>query len=102
MMAYYQAVNYGDQYSYIFPVSGSLSYDQLGDGESSPGAQVHAYHGKSDSVVSFSGGKRAVKILNEEGVTVDLTEFKGGHHGIFNEMKLQITKVIEEKIDSLR
>lgn len=102
MMAYYQAVNYGDKYSYIFPVSGNLSYDQLGEEESNPGAPVHAFHGKSDSVVSFSGGKKAVKILEEQGVEVEFTVFKGGHHGIFIEMKSQITQDIEEKIDSLR
>lgn len=97
MMAYYQAVNYGDMYSYIFPVSGNLSYDQLGEGDSTPGAPVHAFHGKSDSIVSFSGGKQAVKILEEQGVAVKFTEFKGGHHGIFIEMKSQITQAIEEK-----
>jgi predicted esterase len=101
MMAYYQAVNYGDQYSYIFPVSGQLSYDQLGNGDSRPGAHVHAFHGKSDNVVSFSGGSNAVVILQEQGVDVEFTEFDGGHHGIFTNMKSQITKVVEEKIVSL-
>ncbi len=102
MMAYYQAVNHGQQYSYIFPVSGQLTDEQLGEGESRPGASVYAYHGKSDSVVGFGGGKSAVKILQEQGVNVTFTEFEGGHHGIFTDMKTPITQAVEEKITSLR
>lgn len=57
MMAYYQAVKHGDVYSYIFPVSGQLSKELLGDESSSPGAEVFAFHGKNDNVISISGGK---------------------------------------------
>ncbi len=99
MMAYYQAVNYGDLYSYIFPISSNLSLERLGEGGARPGALVHAFHGKNDSVVSVSGGREAVKILNEEGVTVDFTEFDGGHHGVFLDMKSKITQTVEEKIE---
>ena len=101
MMAYYQAAKYGDRYSYIFPVSGQLTDAMLGDGDLSPGAQVFAFHGKSDAVVPFSGGKNAVKILQANGANVKFTAFAGGHHGIFMDMKTEITQAIEQKIESL-
>ncbi len=101
MMAYYQAAKYGDSYSYIFPVSGSLTDQLLGDGALNTSAQVLAFHGRSDTVVSFSGGKNAVKILQANGAHVKFTEFPGGHHGIFTDMKTEITQAIEQKIESL-
>lgn len=101
MMAYYQAIKQGDNYSYIFPISGRMSKDLFGDGSVISGAEVYAYHGKKDRVVSYSGGKTAVKILQENGIFVQFTEFNGGHLGIFTDMKEAISQHIEEKIDSL-
>jgi predicted esterase len=102
MMAYYQAVKYGNNYSYIFPVSGQLSNVQLGEKPFRQGAKVLAFHGKKDSVVSFNGGRQAVNILKENSVQVKFVEFDGGHLGIFTDMKSEITKAIEQKIQSLR
>lgn len=102
MMAYYQAVKYGNSYSYIFPVSGRLSNEVLGEEPLRQGAEVLAFHGKKDSVVSISGGRGAVNILQENGVTVKFVEFDGGHLGIFDEMKPTITQAIDQKIQSLR
>ena len=101
MMAYYQAVKFGDSYSYIFPVSGDLSKDLLGDDSLSPGAEVYAFHGKNDRVVSFSLGKKAVGILESKGINVTFTEFDDGHHGVFTSMKAAITGAVEKKILSL-
>ena len=101
MMAYYQAVKFGDSYSYIFPVSGDLSNDLLGNDSSNPGAEVFAFHGKSDRVVAFSLGEKAVRILKSKGVNVNFTEFDDGHHGVFTSMKTVITNVVEKKILSL-
>ena len=102
MMAYYQAVKYGNTYSYIFPVSGRLTHKLLGDGSFRPGAEVFAFHGKNDNVISFSKGKAAVNILQDNGIKVNFTEFDGGHHGIFTDMKSTITQAIEQKIESLK
>lgn len=101
MMAYYQAIKHGYSYSYIFPVSGKLSNDLLGDDSSNPGAQVYAFHGISDKILSINGGRNAVKILKSKGVNVNLTEFDGGHLGVFLSMKSDITNAIENKILSL-
>ncbi|MEC4677162.1 MAG: hypothetical protein VST69_00210, partial [Nitrospirota bacterium] len=101
MMAYYQAVKHGNRYSYIFPVSGQLSKDLLGDEVFNVGAQVIAFHGLNDSIVSISGGRSAVNLLRENGADVSISEFKGGHQGIFTVMKSKITETIEEKIASL-
>lgn len=102
MMAYYQAVKHGRSYSYIFPVSGNLSNDLLGDDSSDPGAKVYAYHGKSDNVLSVGGGRNAAEILSSKGIDVSLTEFDGGHLGIFKSMKTDITNAVEKKILSLK
>ncbi len=102
MMAYYQAIKHGDRYAYIFPVSGRLSKDLLGDGGIRIGAEVIAFHGMSDSVVSINGGKEAVALLRESGADVIFSEFKGGHQGVFFEMKSTITEAIEAKIKDLK
>lgn len=101
MMAYYQALKYGNRYSYIFPVSGKLNKDLIGDDLFEPGSAVFAYHGKSDNLVSIGAGKNAVKLLLENGVDIKFNEFSGGHLGLFTNMKTEITQAIEEKIEKL-
>ena len=100
-MAYFQAMKHGNNYSYVFPVSGMLSKEYLGNNSSMPGAKVYAYHGKNDSVVSFGGGKNAAALLREGGVDVKFTAFDGDHHGIFRKMKPVITEAIEQKLNIL-
>ena len=102
MMAYYQAVKYGNSYSSIFPVSGRLSKEFLGDQSGRRGARVFAFHGKNDSVISISGGKNAAKLLRRNGVNVKFAEFDGGHQGIFSNMKSRITQVIEQELERLK
>lgn len=94
-MAYYQAATHGERYAAIFPVSGSLSKKHLGDREIQRKGEVQAYHGKSDSVVGFGSGKNAVNLLRGKGMRVNFTEFEGGHHGIFRQMKTEITDAVE-------
>ncbi len=101
MMAFYQALKYGDSYSTIISVSGMMSKNLLGEGELHTGAKVSAFHGKSDRVVSFSGSQWAVELLKEENVDVEFTPFEGGHLGIFREMKSKISKEIDYAILSL-
>ncbi len=100
-MAYYQAVKQGDSYSYIFPISSLLSKEKLGSTSSKPSAKVYAYHGKSDEVIAFSEGKKTVNLLKKNKVSVCFTEFESGHHGLFAEMKSEITQAIEKKLKSL-
>ncbi len=101
-MAYYQAIKHGDHYAYIFPISGLLFKEQLGNRLSRTSAKVFSYHGKSDEVVSFSAGKKAIKLLKKKGVNVTFTAFEGGHHGLFFEMKSEITQNIENKLKNLQ
>jgi len=100
-MAYHQAVTQGQSYAYIFPVSGLLLNEQLDDFLPNPSAMVFAYHGKKDEVVAFSAGQSAVKLLKSMKVKVNLSIFNSGHHGIFNDIKTEITHAIEEKLNSL-
>jgi predicted esterase len=101
MMAYYQAAKHGNQYSYVFPISGQLTSDQLGKLNAHPSAKVHAYHGRNDAVLSISGGRAAVEILRKNGVEVEFTEFEGGHLGVFTDMKPVITRAIEKELAAL-
>ncbi|MEM7253577.1 MAG: hypothetical protein AAF493_19345 [Pseudomonadota bacterium] len=98
VMAYYQAAVYGDSYSYIFPVSGGLDKAVLEGEKARPGARVYAFHGKQDSVLSFNGGQQAVDLLFARKVRVKFTPFDGGHHGIFQEMKPQISALVGDKL----
>ncbi len=100
-MAYYQALKHGNSYSYIYPISGKLNKDLLENDTANPGAPVFAYHGKSDSVVSVNGGRNAKKLLRKYGVTIKYKEFDGGHHGLFTDMKSEITHTIEKKMGRL-
>ncbi len=100
-MAYYQALKYGTNYSYIFPISGMLSQGYLADSSSTTGAKVVAYHGKSDDVMSLGEGMAAAKLLREHDIDVKFIEFDGGHLGLFTNMKSEITQAIEQKLNTL-
>ena len=102
MMAYYQALKHGDTYSYIFPISGQFSNALLMNNVFKPGASVFAYHGTKDRVLSISGGIAAVNLLRNHAIDVNFTSFDGGHHGIFTNMKYEITKDVEQKIEFLK
>jgi len=97
-MAYYQAIKHGDSYSYIFSISSLLAKEKLGSTSSEPGAKVYAYHGKSDEVIAFSEGKKTFKLLKRKKVNICFTGFEGGHHGLFAEMKSEITLALEKKL----
>jgi len=97
MMAYYQALQHGNSYATVFSVSGQLN-EQLINNKIEPAETVFAYHGTNDSVISISGGRNAVSLLQSHGVTVFFTEFSGTHHGLFTNMKSEITRAIEQRI----
>lgn len=101
MMAYYQALKHGDSYSYIFPISGQFSHELLNDSSTRIDAKVYSYHGNKDKVVSINGARNALKILKGNGISINLIEFDGGHHGIATTMKSNITNAVENKISSL-
>ncbi len=98
MMAYYQALKYGDLYAAIVAVSGMMSTDLLSNEQFQTGAPVYAYHGKSDSVVSIGGGKTAVELLKQQNIAVEFIQFDGDHLGVFTNMKPQINKKIDQLI----
>lgn len=100
-MAFYQGLQYGDTYSYIFPVSGRLKASMIETLKPRRGARVHAYHGNKDKVVSIVGSRRALELLREARVKVALKEFDGGHHGIFREQKRMITGEVETLLKRL-
>lgn len=100
-MAYYQAIVHGDSYSYIFPVSGMFNEKMLSDQPTRIGAKVYAFHGKSDSLVGFSGGLNAVNMLKDMGADATLTASDGGHQIISRGSKMAINQLIDEKLAQL-
>lgn len=99
VMAYYSALNNCDSYSIIIPVSGMLRDNMLSNRISMDNrCKVLAFHGKSDSVVSFSSGEYAVKELKKHSDEVELISFDAGHHGIFQEYKQMIFDEISKKL----
>ncbi len=100
-MAYYQALRFGNSFSYVFPVSGHLTENVFGNNRVQTAAPVYAYHGTKDNVLSISGGRKAVKLLKSKGAIVKMTEFDGGHLGIFKNMKSEITSILDKKLFSL-
>lgn len=100
-MAYYQAINHGDCFSYIFSISSLLAKEKLGEHLPRPSAKVYVYHGKRDEVIPFSEGKKTVNLLKKKKVSVSFIEFDGDHRGIFSDMKSEITHAIEDKLNRL-
>jgi predicted esterase len=98
-MAYYQAARHGDEYASVFAISGRLDERQLGGPVVASKATVYGWHGTGDSVVPIGGGKNAVALLQTAGTNARLNEFEGGHLGIFQDVKLQITQAIERELD---
>jgi predicted esterase len=101
IMSYFQALKYGDTYSYIFPISGSLSKELIESGVETSDVKVYSFHGDSDDRISFINGENASNSLKIGGIDVKFTKFKGGH-GFYGENKRYITKTIEENLDKLR
>lgn len=99
MMAWYQAALHGESYSSVFAISGRLSEEQLGGAVVASDAAVHAWHGRGDSVVPVGGGKHAARMLRDAGTDVRFHEFEGGHLGIFQDVKLEVTQAVERELD---
>ena len=99
MMAWYQAARHGESYASVFAISGRLDEKQLGGTVVASDAPVYAWHGRGDSVVPVGGGKHAAKLLRASGMDVRFNEFEGGHLGIFQDVKLQITQQVERELD---
>lgn len=102
VMAYYQAATHGDAYSYVFPVSGELSDDMLVGRSIKPGAAVHAFHGKQDEVVALEGGVHAVELLKARRINAELTQFDGGHQGVFTNGKAAISASVDQELRLVR
>jgi predicted esterase len=97
-MAFYQAARYGDSYSSIFAISGRIQADQLGESVVRSSTVVRAYHGRSDEVIPLGGGRSSVELLRSRGVHAELTEFDGGHHGLFSDIKPMISRAVERQL----
>lgn len=98
VMAFYLGLAHGDNYSYIFPISGILPIKDKVRPAKGTLVKVYAYHGKHDELVAPQGSINAVKRLKDNQIKAKLTIFKGTHHGIFLNMKKTINNHIGDKL----
>ena len=103
VMAYYLAASHPEAFSYIVPISGRLTHNQLATlpNKQYPPVRVVAFHGIQDALINISGGRLASQLLRERGVDIQLREFQGGHLGVFTNMKPEITQLLNEKLKLL-
>ncbi len=95
-MAYHLAVEYGEQFALVVPVSGRLAVPAPDMSTPPIDLRVHAFHGRSDHVVPFAEGRVTASKLEEHGLDVTFTEFNGGHLDLFRGMNAEIIGVIAE------
>jgi len=102
VMAYYSALTQCDKYSMIVPISGKLQNEMVPDNIATDNrCHVLAFHGKSDQVVSYSGGEYAIKQLKKYSKNITLISFDGGHQGVFLNYKQMAFDKISERIRTL-
>ncbi len=100
VMSYYSALTECSNYSVIVPISGKLDKQMYPNTITMTNeCEVLAFHGKSDSVLSYSNGLRAIKKLREYSKNVKLISFEGGHHGFARDFKSMIFETIRLKLN---
>lgn len=97
VMAYFSALTQCKNYSKIVPISGKLQSNILPKNITTDNScSVLAFHGKSDSVVGYSGGLFAIDLLKKYSSNVKFISFEEGHHGVFKEQKQMILSKVSE------
>ena len=104
VMAYYLSAAHPEPFSYIFPVSGDMKQQTLSEIPRTKNRhlKIFAFHGTQDELVSITGGRLAYQLLQGRGANIQFHEFQGGHHGIFTNMKPEISQLVDEKLKLLR
>ncbi|HDH17288.1 MAG TPA: hypothetical protein ENG90_12595 [Gammaproteobacteria bacterium] len=99
-IAYYLAAYHGEQFSYLFPLSGRLPNGLITDKAESNSdvARTIAFHGRTDQVIGFRQGELTVRNLKQEGMDVDFITFNGGHLGIFQSAKPLVMKQLSDAV----
>ncbi|MCB1586071.1 MAG: hypothetical protein R3F25_03365 [Gammaproteobacteria bacterium] len=99
VVAYYSALTECNRYSLIMPISGMLRKDILPDNINTDySCKVKAYHGKTDNVVSFSGGEFAISEIQKHTNSAELVSVDGDHHVIFRDYKKMILDDIKYQL----
>ena len=99
VVAYFSALRHCEKYATIFPISGMLKSDMIPKPITMDNScHVLAFHGKKDSVLSFSSGQYAVDKLEDYSNNVEFISFNGGHLGLARDFKSMILAKIEQKL----
>ena len=101
VMAYHSALFHGNSYSFIMPIAGFLTKEQIKDLNNMTGATVYAFHGKQDDVVSYSSGEKAAELLRTHGVDVTFVGSNGNHHALATTDKKKILNQLALLIKTL-
>lgn len=97
VMAYYSALTQCDSYSMVVPISGKLEDRMIPTNiTADDNCHVLAFHGKSDRVVSYTGGKFAIDTLKKYSKNISLISFEEGHQGVFREQKKIMFKKLSD------
>lgn len=99
-MAYYQAAAHPDVYSAIIPVSGGLDASRLPDPlPENTTTLILAFHGTDDEVISFSRGKSAARLLEENGRDIEFTPLPGSHLSVFIQGHPQFIAALRQAVE---
>ena len=95
MMAYYLGATQGDDFSSVVAISGYLPEEFIPKYQHHNVVPIIAFHGEQDDVISIGSGQRTVEWLKHYGHTT-MEAFDGGHGGIFNVKKQDISQKVDE------
>ncbi|HFC31044.1 MAG TPA: hypothetical protein ENJ44_08395 [Oceanospirillales bacterium] len=99
VVAYFSALKHCANYSKIIPISGMLKSDMIPANISmDDNCHVMAFHGKKDTVLSFSSAKYAIDKLKNYSDNVEFIPYDGGHLGIARDFKPMILAKIEQNL----
>lgn len=99
-MAYYQAAVHAQLYSTIIPISGQLDTRLIRPaGESPDPAVIRAIHGRTDKIISFTAGQRAIDTFAQMGWDAELIELPGDHLCVFASGHGAFLQVLESAVE---
>ena len=99
VLSYYSALSNCDAYGLNIPISGMLKPDMIPASiNMDDNCHVLAFHGKKDTLLSFSSAQYAIKKLRNYSKNINFIPYDGGHLGIARDFKNMILSKIADSI----